>query len=62
MIKNRSELALTGVPGLNTLLGAGLPKGRAYLLEGIRCRQNDPRVIRSMKTSTHLVESVNAGA
>lgn len=31
---SKSKLAATGVPGLDSILGGGLPRGRAYLLEG----------------------------
>ncbi len=32
--EQRSNLVVTGLPGLDTILRGGLPKGRTYLVEG----------------------------
>lgn len=53
--KNKSELALTGVPGLDTLLRGGLPRGRAYLVEG------PPGVGKTTLGLQILLEGVRAG-
>ncbi len=53
--KNKSGLALTGIPGLDTLLRGGLPKGRAYLVEG------PPGVGKTTLGLQFLLEGVRTG-
>jgi circadian clock protein KaiC len=53
--KNKAELAPTGISGLDTLLRGGLPRGRAYLVEGA------PGVGKTTLGLQFLLEGVRAG-
>ena len=53
--KKKSELAPTGVPGLDILLKGGLPRGRAYLVEG------PPGVGKTTLGLQFLLEGVRTG-
>jgi circadian clock protein KaiC len=55
MLENKTEFAQTGIPGLDTLLGGGLPRGRAYLVEGV------PGVGKTTLGLQFLLEGVRAG-
>jgi circadian clock protein KaiC len=55
VFENKTKFAQTGIPGLDTLLGGGLPRGRAYLVEGV------PGVGKTTLGLQFLLEGVRAG-